>query len=167
MVSVGNFARYTSGVSQIDPTFTITGRVGGPTDGLEIRAELDQDALKGRVGGIFGKDLNLSITETGVHGQVGGSKGFLVSLALRGGELSGAVGNESLVVRGVDQVTGRLGDTIGGLEISAHQRGSKLSGRLGGLTGKMIDLELGAAPGWIGVLTAVVALYALERHSVR
>jgi hypothetical protein len=166
-VSVGNFARYTSGVSQIDPTFTIIGRVGGPTDGLEIRAELDQDALKGRVGGIFGKDLNLAITETGVHGQVGGSKGFLVSLELRGGELSGAVGNESLVVRGVDQVTGRLGDTIGGLEISARQRGSKLTGRLGGLTGKMIDLELGSAPGWIGVLTAVVALYALERHSVR
>ena len=56
-MSIGNLARYTLIVSQIDPTFTITGRVGGPTVGLEIRAELDQDALKGRVGGIFGKDL--------------------------------------------------------------------------------------------------------------
>jgi hypothetical protein len=162
-----NFDRYTSRVTQIDPTFSIIGRVGGQSDGLDIRAELDQDALKGRVGGIFGKDLNLEITETGIHGQVGGSKGFLVSLELRGGELSGSVGSEALVMRGVDQVTGRLGDTIGGLEISARQRGSKLTGRLGGLTGKMIDLELGAAPGWIGVLTAVVAIYALERHSVR
>jgi hypothetical protein len=160
-------SRYTFRVSQIDPTFTITGRVGSPIDGLDVRAELDQDALKGRVGGIFGKDLNLEITETGVHGQVGGQKGFVVSLELRNGELSGMVGNEALVVRGVDQVTGRLGDTIGGLEISARQRGSNLTGRLGGLRGKMIDLELGAAPGWIGVLTAVVAVYALERHTVR
>jgi hypothetical protein len=159
--------RYTPGVSQIDPTFSITGRVGGPTDGLDIRAELDQDALKGRVGGLFGKDLNLEITETGIHGRVGGSQGFEVRLELRGGELSGSVGGEVLVMRGVDQVTGRLGDTIGGLDISARQQGSALTGRLGGLTGKMILLELGAAPGWIGALVAVVAVYALERHSVR
>ena len=154
-------------MTQIDPSFTIIGRVGGPSDGLDIRADLDQDALKGRVGGIFGKDINLEISENGIHGRVGGSKGFDVALELRNGELSGHVGGESLVMRGVDQVTGRLGETIGGLEITARQRGSNLTGRLGGLSGKMIELELGAAPGWIGVLTAVVAVYALERHAVR
>jgi hypothetical protein len=154
-------------VTPIDPIFSITGRVGSAADGLDIRADLDQDALKGRVGGVFGKDINLQISENGIHGRVGGSKGFEVVLELRNGELSGHVGGEALVMRGVDQVTGRLGDTIGGLEISARQRGSNLTGRLGGLTGKMIELELGAAPGWIGVLTAVVAVYALERHSVR
>ena len=147
------------------PQFDIHGRVGTPNDGLEIRCKLDQDALRGRIGGVFGKELNLEISETGIRGMVGGQRGFEVSLGLQNGELIGTVGTESLVLRGADQITGRLGERLGGLEFTATQRGTKLAGRLGGLAGKTIDLELGEAPGWIGALTAVIALYALERHT--
>ena len=147
------------------PHFDITGRVGGPSDGLEVRCKLDQDSVRGRVGGLFGKEVNLEITETGIRGTVGGKGGFEVALGLQNGELTGSVGTESLTLRGADQVTGRLGERLGGLEFSAVQRGTRLTGRLGGITGKAIDLELGEAPGWIGALTAIIAVYAIERHT--
>lgn len=140
----------------------ITGRLGGPKDGYELRCRLDGDALRGRVGGaLVGKDLDLDITETGVRGRVGGPRGFEVSLELQSGELVGTLGDEPFRLRGVDRVTGRLGDGFTAVELDATQRGSRLGGRLGG---RPLDLELGEAPGWIGALVTVVAYYALDRH---
>lgn len=143
----------------------MTGRLGGPTDGHDLKCRLEGDALRGRVGGaLMGKDLDLEISETGVSGRVGGERGFEVSLELQAGELVGSLGPEPLKMRGVDRVTGRLGDSLSGVDIAAQQRGARLGGRIGGLSSKAFEIELGDAPGWIGALVAVVAFYALERH---
>lgn len=140
----------------------MTGRLAGPSGEYELRCRLEGDALRGRVGGaLVGKDLDLDITETGVRGRVGGPRGFEVSLELQAGELVGDLADEPFRLRGVDRVTGRLGDGFAALELDATQRGSRLGGRLGG---RPFELDLGDAPGWIGALVAAVAYYALERH---
>ncbi|HWG84325.1 MAG TPA: hypothetical protein VNT60_02490 [Deinococcales bacterium] len=143
----------------------ITGRLGGPSDGHDIRCRMDGDTVRGRIGGaLMARELTLDINTDGVNGKVGGTKGFDVSLRLDGGELVGQVGREDLRLRGVDRVAGRVGDTIGGVDVIAVQRGQKISGRVGGIAGKAFELELGEAPGWVGALVAAVTYYALERH---
>jgi len=132
-----------------------------------VRCTLDGDRITGRAGGkLHGKDIQLEITETGVVGSVGGES---VTVELQEGELRGNVGQEKVTLRGVDRVTGFLGEPIVGWHVMAQQNGQKLVGRLGTpILGKDFELDLGSAPGWVGTLVAVVAFYALEpRASVR
>ncbi|MFC4426000.1 MULTISPECIES: hypothetical protein [Deinococcus] len=138
----------------------IRGRLGG-ADGYDIRCAIDGDTIKGRAGGkLHGKDINLEITERGVQGSVGADS---VRIELQDGELRGNVGAQKLTLRGVDRVTGFLGEPIVGWNIVAHQNGEKLAGQLGStVLGRPFELDLGSAPGWVGTLVAVVAFYALE-----
>lgn len=144
-----------------DTQDALFGRLGDATDGYSVRCKLDGDAIVGRVGGrLAGKDIRLEITDNGVSGQVDGQD---VLVELKDGQLVGHVGNLNLVLRGVDRVTGRLGEVIGGWDIVAQQQGSNLVGRLGGaVLGKNFEFDLGQAPGWIGTLIATVAFYSLE-----
>ncbi|MBB6096665.1 hypothetical protein HNR42_000077 [Deinobacterium chartae] len=139
----------------------LIGRLGG-ADGYDVRCKLDGDAISGRAGGrLAGKDIHLEITETGVTGRV---DTYPVQVDLKDGQLIGKVGDEDIVLRGVDRVTGRLGGAIVGWDFVAQQRGTELVGRLGGtVLGRDFQFSLGSAPGWIGTLVAVVAFYALER----
>lgn len=132
-----------------------------------MRCALEGDRIVGRAGGkLHGKDINLEITETGVEGVVGADS---VRVTLQEGELRGNVGREQISLRGVDRVSGFLGEPIVGWNIVAQQNGQKLVGRLGStVLGKDFEFELGSAPGWVGTLVAVVAFYALEpRASVK
>jgi hypothetical protein len=132
---------------------------------FEIKVRLEQDKLLGRVGGaLMAKDVRLELSATGVSGRVGGNSGFEVRLALEGGELVGFIGNAPVAMRGVDVVTGTLGDGFSALEFMARQSGSTLIGSLGGLLGQPFQLELDEAPGWLGALVVLVAFYALEKH---
>ncbi|WP_041230987.1 hypothetical protein [Deinococcus peraridilitoris] len=138
----------------------LKGRLGG-AEGFDVRCTLDGDRIVGRAGGrLHGKDIDLEITETGVQGTVGGES---VAVELQEGELRGNVGREQITLRGVDRVTGFLGEPIVGWNIMGQQVGQKLMGRLGStILGKDFEFELGSAPGWVGTLVAVVAFYALE-----
>ncbi|GGO32509.1 hypothetical protein [Deinococcus humi] len=138
----------------------IKGRLGG-TDGYDIRCTIDGDTISGRAGGkLHGKDIELEITERGVQGTVGSDP---VKIELDGGELRGNVGSQKLVLRGVDRVTGFMGEPIVGWNVVAQQTGERLSGQLGStVLGRPFELELGSAPGWVGTLVALVAFYALE-----
>lgn len=138
----------------------IKGRLGG-ADGYDIRCAIDGDKISGRAGGkLHGKDIELEITERGVRGMVGNET---VQIELEEGELRGNVGSQKLVLRGVDRVTGFLGEPIVGWNITAQQIGNSLQGQLGStVLGRVFTLDLGSAPGWIGTLVAVVAFYALE-----
>ncbi|ADV67642.1 hypothetical protein Deima_1997 [Deinococcus maricopensis DSM 21211] len=140
------------------------GRIGGE-QGYEVRCNLDGDAIRGRAGGkLHGKDITLEITETGVVGTVGNES---VSIQLQEGELKGNVGSEKITLRGVDRVTGFLGEPIIGWNIVAQQNGEKLVGQLGStVLGRTFELNLGSAPGWVGALVAAVAFYALEPRAV-
>ena len=140
----------------------ITGRIGTAEESFGVRCEIkDDDRIVGRAGGrLHGKAIRLQITETGVQGTVGTDP---VVVTLDGGELRGQVGPQSLTLRGVDRVTGHFGDPIIGWDISATQTGDNLEGRLGStVLGRPFTVQLAGAPGWIGVLIAVVAFYALE-----
>ena len=144
----------------------MTGRLGTEKDGFELRCRLEGDTLRGRIGGaLMGKDLEIDITETGVTGRVGGRNGFDVNLELQSGELVGNVGADTLRLRGVDRVTGRIGEGFAGADIAAQQRGHRLTGIVGGTLGRPFELNLGDAPGWIGALVAAVTYYAFERHN--
>lgn len=138
----------------------IKGRLGAQ-GGYDIRCAIDNDKIVGRAGGkIYGKDIELEITERGVEGQVGDER---VYLELVEGELRGKVGSQALTLRGVDRVTGFLGEPIVGWNIAAQQNGQHLEGQLGStILGRPFQLQLGSAPGWVGTLVAVVAFYALE-----
>lgn len=138
----------------------IKGRLGG-ADGYSIRCAIDGDTIKGRAGGkLHGKDINLEITERGVQGTVGAES---VKIELEDGELRGNVGAQKLTLRGVDRVTGFMGEPIVGWNVVAQQTGEKLVGQLGStVLGRPFELDLGSAPGWVGTLVAVVAFYALE-----
>ncbi|GAA5501330.1 hypothetical protein Dxin01_01062 [Deinococcus xinjiangensis] len=138
----------------------IKGRLGG-SDGYNIRCAIDGDKIVGRAGGkVHGKDIELEITERGVQGSVGDDN---VMIELAEGELKGNVGGQKLTLRGVDRVTGYLGEPIVGWNIVAQQQGEHLSGQLGStILGRVFELELGSAPGWVGALVAVVAFYGLE-----
>ncbi|MDO4247242.1 MAG: hypothetical protein Q4C89_14580 [Deinococcus sp.] len=138
----------------------IKGRLGG-ADGYDIRCSIDGDKISGRAGGkLHGKDIELEITDRGVRGTVGNDS---VTIELQEGELRGQVGSQKLVLRGVDRVTGFMGEPIVGWNIVAQQQGDYLSGQLGStVLGRTFNLELGSAPGWVGTLVAVVAFYALE-----
>ena len=138
----------------------IKGRLGG-ADGYDIRCTIDGDTISGRAGGkLHGKDIELEITERGVQGTVGADS---VKIELTDGELKGNVGSQKLVLRGVDRVTGFMGEPIVGWNVVAQQSGEKLVGQLGStVLGRPFELELGSAPGWVGTLVAIVAFYALE-----
>lgn len=138
----------------------IKGRLGG-ADGYDIRCTIDGDTISGRAGGkLHGKDIDLEITERGVQGTVGNDP---VKIELDGGELKGNVGSQKLVLRGVDRVTGFMGEPIVGWNVVAQQTGERLTGQLGStVLGCPFELELGSAPGWVGTLVALVAFYALE-----
>ncbi len=138
----------------------LTGRLGGK-DGYGIRCAIDGDKIVGRAGGkLSGKDIALEINERGVSGTVGDEH---VSIELQNGELKGHVGSEALTLRGVDRVTGYFGAPIVGWNIVAQQNGDQLVGQLGStVLGKEFEMQLGSAPGWIGVLVAVTAFYALD-----
>ncbi|GGL80964.1 hypothetical protein GCM10010840_18450 [Deinococcus aerolatus] len=138
----------------------IKGRLGG-ADGYDIRCVIEGDTISGRAGGkLHGKDIELEITERGVQGTVGNDP---VKIELDGGELRGNVGSQKLVLRGVDRVTGFMGEPIVGWNVVAQQTGERLSGQLGStVLGRPFELELGSAPGWVGTLVALVAFYALE-----
>ena len=141
----------------------IKGRLGGE-DGYAIRCAIDGDKIVGRAGGkVHGKDIELEITERGVRGSVGNES---VSIELTEGELKGHVGNQSITLRGVDRVTGYMGEPIVGWNIVAQQQGEQLNGQLGStILGRVFNLDLGSAPGWVGTLVAVVAFYALEQRA--
>jgi hypothetical protein len=142
----------------------ITGSLG-TNPSIELKARLEQDRILGRVGGaLMARELALEVSEKGVSGRVGGKNGFDVNLELKAGELTGFVGLEPLHLRGVDQVTGRLGNSLGGVDFISNQSGDSLRGRLGGIKGQTFELELAGTPGWIGTLVAIIAFYALERH---
>lgn len=138
----------------------IKGRLGG-ADGYSVRCTIDGDRISGRAGGrLYGKDIELEITERGVQGTVGSEP---VRVELEEGELRGLVGSQKLVLRGVDRVTGFLGEPIVGWNVVAQQQGERLQGQLGStVLGRPFELDLGSAPGWVGALVAVVAFYALE-----
>lgn len=138
----------------------IKGRVGG-ADGFPVRCVIEEDRIVGRAGGqLHGKNLELEITDSGVQGNVGGES---VSIQLEGGLLKGNVGKHALTLRGVDSVSGFLGEPVVGWDVMAQQRGDELVGRLGSaVQGRDFQLSLGGAPGWIGTLVAIVAFYALE-----
>lgn len=138
----------------------IKGRLGG-ADGYDIRCAIEGDKIVGRAGGkLHGKDIELEITERGVQGTVGSES---VKIELEAGELRGNVGSQKLTLRGVDRVTGFFGQPIVGWNVVAQQQGEHLSGQLGStVLGRIFELELGSAPGWVGTLVAVVAFYALE-----
>lgn len=138
----------------------IKGRLGG-TDGYDIRCVIDGDTIRGRAGGkVHGKDIDLEITERGVQGTVGDDP---VKIELADGELKGNVGSQALTLRGVDRVTGFMGEPIIGWNVAAQQTGEHLRGQLGStILGRPFELSLGSAPGWVGTLIAVVAFYALE-----
>lgn len=138
----------------------IKGRLGG-ADGFNVRCAIDGDRISGRAGGrLYGQDIELEITERGVQGTVGTES---VRIELEEGELRGHVGSQKLVLRGVDRVTGFLGEPIVGWNVAAQQQGERLQGQLGStVLGRPFELELGTAPGWVGTLVAVVAFYALE-----
>ena len=138
----------------------IKGRLGG-ADGYSIRCAIDGDTIRGRAGGkLHGKDIDLEITERGVQGTVGTES---VKIELAEGELKGNVGSQNLTLRGVDRVTGYMGEPIVGWNIVAQQQGEKLTGQLGStILGRPFELDLGSAPGWVGTLVAVVAFYALD-----
>jgi hypothetical protein len=151
--------------AEIDSEMTLTGRVGAQSDGYDVRCILRGDQLLGRIGSpLYGCNFRLDIADDGLDGAVLGLRGFSISLKLSNGELVGHIGNEELVLRGVDIVTGLLGKRLVGLEIAAQQNGPLVSGRIAGLIGKPFQLEVGDIPGWMGVLVAVVGFYALERH---
>ncbi|WP_102127093.1 hypothetical protein [Deinococcus planocerae] len=139
----------------------IKGRLGGEADGYSVRCAIDGDRITGRAGGkLHGKDIELEITERGVQGTVGEES---VRIELEEGELRGNVGGQRLVLRGVDRVTGFLGEPIVGWNVVAQQQGDRLQGQLGStVLGRPFELSLGTAPGWVGTLVAVVAFYALE-----
>ncbi|MFD2610430.1 hypothetical protein ACFSR9_13425 [Deinococcus taklimakanensis] len=138
----------------------IKGRLGGES-GYDIRCAIDGDSIRGRAGGkLHGKDIDLEITERGVQGTVGTES---VKIELAEGELKGNVGSQNLTLRGVDRVTGYMGEPIVGWNIVAQQQGEKLTGQLGStILGRPFELDLGSAPGWVGTLVAVVAFYALD-----
>ena len=138
----------------------IKGRLGG-ADGYDIRCSIDGDKIVGRAGGkLHGKDIELEITEKGVQGSVGNES---VRIELADGELKGNVGSQKVTLRGVDRVTGFMGEPIVGWNIVAQQQGEKLTGQLGStILGRPFELDLGSAPGWVGTLVAVVAFYALD-----
>jgi hypothetical protein len=132
---------------------------------FEVKVRLEGDKLLGRVGGaLMARDVKLELTATGVIGRIGGVNGFDVRLSLEAGELIGFVGNAPISLRGVDMVVGTLGDGFSAIDFAARQSGKKLIGSIGGLLGKPFTLDLGEAPGWLGALVMLVAFYALEKH---
>ncbi|MFC6618173.1 hypothetical protein [Deinococcus radiophilus] len=137
------------------------GRIGQEGEGFGVRCEILEDKIVGRAGSrLHGKNIELEITETGVQGSVGQQT---INVSLESGELRGMVGDQKLVLRGVDRVTGHFGEPIIGWNITATQTGEKLEGRLGStVLGRPFSLDLAGAPGWVGALVAVVAFYALE-----
>ncbi|ADY25491.1 hypothetical protein Deipr_0318 [Deinococcus proteolyticus MRP] len=139
----------------------IKGRIGQEGEGFGVRCEIQEDKIVGRAGSrLHGKNIELEITETGVQGKVGDQN---ITVALEGGELRGTIGDQRLTLRGVDRVTGRFGEPIIGWDIAAQQTGDQLEGRLGStVLGRPFSMSLAGAPGWVGVLVAVVAFYALE-----
>ncbi|ANE44068.1 hypothetical protein [Deinococcus puniceus] len=138
----------------------IKGRLGG-ADGYDIRCVIDGDRITGRAGGkLHGKDIDLEITERGVQGTVGADP---FKIELQDGELKGNVGSQKLTLRGVDRVTGYMGEPIVGWNVVAQQTGDQLVGQLGStVLGRNFELSLGSAPGWVGTLVALVSFYALE-----
>ena len=99
----------------------------------------------------------------GVHRAQGTVGADSVKIELEDGELRGNVGAQKLTLRGVDRVTGFMGEPIVGWNVVAQQTGEKLVGQLGStVLGRPFELDLGSAPGWVGTLVAVVAFYALE-----
>ncbi|MDB5045832.1 MAG: hypothetical protein JWQ08_1882 [Deinococcus sp.] len=138
----------------------IKGRLGG-ADGYDIRCVIDGDRITGRAGGkLHGKDIDLEITERGVQGTVGADP---FKIELQDGELKGNVGSQKLTLRGVDRVTGYMGEPIVGWNVVAPQNGDQLVGQLGStVLGRNFELSLGSAPGWVGTLVALVSFYALE-----
>jgi hypothetical protein len=151
--------------AEIETETTLSGRVGAQNDGYDVRCKLLGDQLSGRIGSpLYGCNFKLDIADDGLEGAVLGPRGFAVTLKLVNGELVGQLGNESLVLRGVDVVTGMLGNSIVGLEIVARQSGPLVSGQIAGLLGKPFELEVGDIPGWMGVLVAVIGFYALDKH---
>ncbi|THF70431.1 hypothetical protein E7T06_06915 [Deinococcus sp. Arct2-2] len=138
----------------------IKGRLGG-ADGYDIRCIIDGDRITGRAGGkLHGKDIDLEITERGVQGTVGADP---FKIELQDGELKGNVGSQKLTLRGVDRVTGYMGEPIVGWNVVAQQNGDQLVGQLGStVLGRNFELSLGSAPGWVGTLVALVSFYALE-----
>ncbi|MFB9992720.1 hypothetical protein ACFFLM_12150 [Deinococcus oregonensis] len=138
----------------------IKGRLGG-ADGYDIRCVIDGDRITGRAGGkLHGKDIDLEITERGVQGTVGADP---FKIELQDGELKGNVGSQKLTLRGVDRVTGYMGEPIVGWNVVAQQNGDQLVGQLGStVLGRNFELSLGSAPGWVGTLVALVSFYALE-----
>lgn len=141
------------------------GRLGGK-EGYDIRCGIENDKIIGRAGGkLYGVDIELEISERGVSGRVAD---FPIHIELATGELKGNVGDQPLSLRGVDRVTGQLGSPVVGWSIAAQQQGRHLSGQLGStILGREFNIELGSAPGWIGVLVAVVAFYGLEPRAQR
>lgn len=137
------------------------GRIGQEGEGFSVRCEIQEDKLVGRAGSrLHGKNIELEITETGVQGTVGDQA---INIGLESGELRGTVGDQKLTLRGVDRVTGHFGEPIIGWDIAAQQTGEQLEGRLGStVLGRPFSMSLAGAPGWVGVLVAVVAFYALE-----
>lgn len=136
------------------------GRIGGK-EGYDILCTVEEEKIIGRAGGkLYGKNLEIIISDTGVDGKVGNEE---ISVHLDSGELRGTIGKQEIVLRGVDQVRGFLGKPIVGWNIVAQQQNDTLIGHLDGtVLNKQFELSLGGAPGWIGTLVAIVAFYALE-----
>jgi hypothetical protein len=131
------------------------------SEGFELRATLEGDTLNGRVGGaLMKRDIKLALTETGVHGTAGAHQ---VQLELEGGELKGHIGADTVSLRGVDQISGELGQGLAATHLRALQRGDSLEGRIGALNGKSFTVNLDGVPGWIGALLTLAAYCALER----
>lgn len=131
------------------------------SEGFEVQARLEGDALKGRVGGaLMAREINLLLNDKGVRGAIGAVK---LNLELQSGELTGQIGADAVSLRGVDQISGSIGAGIAALALRAVQREDTLEGRIGGPNGKSFTVALDGAPGWIGALLMLSAYCALER----
>lgn len=141
----------------------IIGRLG-TEDGYQLRFELDEDRLSCQIGGsVLRKKLEVEINETGVFGKVTGNNGFSVDLKLESGGLVGTIGDQNVVLRGVDQVNGQIGDGLWAASVVAQTKGQRLFGRIGNVN---FEFALQGAPGWIIALGTVVAYQALFGQTV-
>lgn len=130
-------------------------------EGFPVRFVVEEERIVGRAGGrVQGKKIELRIVEQGIEGEVDGQS---IRVSLEGGELRGKIGEQQVVLRGVDHVTGFFGQPMVGWNVDARHSKDTMQGVFGGTVLNFpFVLKLDGVPGWMGVLAALSAFYALE-----
>ncbi len=129
-----------------------------PAGKFPIQFELNNDTLRGRIGGALqGQNFELKLRHDGMSGNLGKNE---IELVIKEGELVGQIAGTPIHVRGVENISGRFGQTLLALSLNARQHGDVLIGTLGA---NHFELQLADTPAWLGAVVACMAQQSLNR----